>query len=146
MATQTTSATIITIQPRPCEARHGVPFDRAHRRRGVARSTQPVKCCSASSCDPSAFRRINTLPRRSASNLHAEQHSGAAASGMRTKAAPPQRNHNDSQQGFRSHIGTPAPGRDFRHSTIVLVSSTLIFSSGNKRASSLAIPGASRSH
>ena len=28
-------------------------------------------CCSASSCDPSVFRRINTLPRRSASNVRA---------------------------------------------------------------------------
>ena len=28
-------------------------------------------CCSASSCDPSVSKRINTLPRRSASNLRA---------------------------------------------------------------------------
>ena len=32
-------------------------------------------CCSVSPFDPSEQKQINTLPRRSASNLRAEQHS-----------------------------------------------------------------------
>ena len=35
---------------------------------------QRHRCCSASPFDPSESQRINALPRRSASNLHAEKH------------------------------------------------------------------------
>ena len=42
-----------------------------YRRTAPVRRPKPDGCCSASPVDPLESKRINALPRRSASNLHA---------------------------------------------------------------------------
>ena len=70
-------ARVIPVILRPCDW-HGAPFGSLMAmppdgKPVVKNATQD--CCSASSIDHLKSKRINTFPRRSASNLHAEQQS-----------------------------------------------------------------------